>query len=111
MKKLLSILVLFSSLHSNILLADVYEADFEDRSICNKETCAPFITPAFLTCNVSKGKLIFYTTDKKDTCKTHVYIEKYKIENLISRYCTLAKELYNKNINTSDFLLSAMGCN
>ena len=111
MKKLLSILVLFSSLHSNILLADTYEADFGDRSICNKEICAPFITPAFLSCNVSNGKVIFYTTDKTDTCKTHVYIEKYKIENLRLRYCKLANELSENNIDTSNSLLSAMGCN
>lgn len=110
MKNKLVITVLFSLLYSNFSLANTYEADFGDRGICDEKNCAPFITPAFLKCNISNRHIVFYTTDKMDTCKTHVYVEKYKIENLRSKYCEIATNLSKKNIITSNFLLSSMGC-
>lgn len=110
MKKTLTILVLVSSVYSNFLLANTYEADFNDRGICDEKICAPFITPALLKCNVSNKNIVFYTTNKMDTCKTHVYVEEYEIENLRSRYCEIANRLSKKNIITSNFLLSSIGC-
>ena len=109
MKKILIVLV--SLVYSNISLADTYEADFGDRGICDEKYCAPFIVPAFLTCNTPTSKnVVFYTTNEKDTCISHIYIKKYEVEKLKLQYCNLAKEVSKKNISTSDFLLDAMKC-